>query len=597
MPRSVKLSWQAGAKGSGRTGRWRRKYKGQIYYFPGGRGKTDQQAYDAAVAAWEAEKLNIDREAPRPHQRDHEAAIDQWEQVLAWCNRHGDREHAEIAAKKLEGLRKRLKAPILRKLDREDWFEAQFDSPLAGDPAWRSTLEKMVEEHDQWLAALPVASVSVPVLPTPSLPAPALPAPSGSATLIEPNMDLDGSPRRIERAVWRDRLEVQKLKAASEDESLHTHVERFIGRQEKHGHAGQVSAGRVRATKLHLSKFKDWLGKDTAVGEIDEQVLEGFHAYLLDKVSSRTWSGATASDCMASVKSFVRWLWLTKVIPTLPRILDGKATALKIVKPAPKVVTFTKNEITTLLADASDRTKLYLLLMLNCAHTQKDISDLQVTEVDWTEGRIIRRRSKTADCENVPTVNYKLWPATLRLLKQERSANSKDHVLLNANGSPIWSEEITKEGGYKKSDNIKSAFDRLQKKVGITKPLKSLKKTSASLLRDNGKFSALASLFLGHAPRSMSDRHYTQVPQNLFDQAILWLGQEYSLIAPAVAAKAEESAAKPSESVAETKTDVDEPAPRHQSNTRSHRTGRRSKAVHAVSAAFEPARDAADSGR
>ena len=77
MPRSVRLSWQAGAEGSGRVGRWRKKYKGKTYYFPGGRGKSDRDAYDAAVDAWEAEKIKIDREAPRPHQRDHEAAIDQ----------------------------------------------------------------------------------------------------------------------------------------------------------------------------------------------------------------------------------------------------------------------------------------------------------------------------------------------------------------------------------------------------------------------------------------------------------------------------------------------------------------------------------------
>lgn len=68
-------------------------------------------------------------DAAREHQQDYEAAIDQWEQVLAWSNQHGDRKHAEIATKKLESLRKRFAAATLSKLEREDQFEALFDRP------------------------------------------------------------------------------------------------------------------------------------------------------------------------------------------------------------------------------------------------------------------------------------------------------------------------------------------------------------------------------------------------------------------------------------------------------------------------------------
>ncbi len=69
----------------------------------------------------------------------------------------------------------------------------------------------------------------------------------------------------------------------------------------------------------------------------------------------------------------------------------------------------------------------------------------------------------------------------------------------------------------------------LQKKTGIKKPLKSLKKTSASLLRDNERFQGLEGLFLGHVPQSMSDKHYTLVPGKLLDQAILWLESQYRI--------------------------------------------------------------------
>ena len=45
-----------------------------------------------------------------------------------------------------------------------------------------------------------------------SVPVPSQPAPARSATLIQPNTDLDGSPRRIEKEIWLDRLKVQKQK-------------------------------------------------------------------------------------------------------------------------------------------------------------------------------------------------------------------------------------------------------------------------------------------------------------------------------------------------------------------------------------------------
>jgi hypothetical protein len=55
-------------------------------------------------------------------------------------------------------------------------------------------------------------------------------------------------------------------------------------------------------------------------------------------------------------------------------------------------------------------------------------------------------------------------------------------VLLNTNGSPLWTERMSKDGKYQKTDNVKNAFDRLRKTLGITKPLKSLKKRSDEVL-------------------------------------------------------------------------------------------------------------------
>ena len=190
---------------------------------------------------------------------------------------------------------------------------------------------------------------------------------------------------------------------------------------------------------------------------------------------------------------------------------------------------FEKKEITELLKEASARTKLYILLMLNCGMTQKDIADLDTSEVDWKSGRITRKRSKTRKIESVPEVSYPLWPETLQLLRQERSSANTGPVLANENGGPLWHVEIQQDGRMKKNDNVRNAFNRLRKKTGVTKPLKSLKKTSASLIRSDPRYASLESLFLGHAPQSMSDKHYTVAPQALLDDAVIWLSTEYGL--------------------------------------------------------------------
>jgi len=161
--------------------------------------------------------------------------------------------------------------------------------------------------------------------------------------------------------------------------------------------------------------------------------------------------------------------------------------------------------------------------------TQKDIADLLKTDVDFQRGRITRKRSKTASFENVPTVSYLLWPETLRLLQKLGDKGCGKLLLLNENSGPLLAERYEDNGKFQRTDNIKSAFTRLRKRLDINKPLKSLKKSSASRLRNNERFNGIEDLFLGHAPRRMSDKHYTTSPEQLLDAGINWLAEEFGL--------------------------------------------------------------------
>ena len=171
--------------------------------------------------------------------------------------------------------------------------------------------------------------------------------------------------------------------------------------------------------------------------------------------------------------------------------------------------------------------KAILLLMANCGMQQKDISDLRHEEVDWENGRITRKRSKTKDLVNVPEVTYKLWPLTFKLLKQFKSSDP-EIVLLTEDGNR-WSNKRLVNGKLVKADNVASCYKWLKLKTKIRKPLKLIRKTSATLLESHEHFGRYKTHFLGHSPRSIADKNYSAPSNDLFDRIIDWLGEQYKL--------------------------------------------------------------------
>jgi hypothetical protein len=165
--------------------------------------------------------------------------------------------------------------------------------------------------------------------------------------------------------------------------------------------------------------------------------------------------------------------------------------------------------------------------MTNCGMTQIDVSDLLDTEVDWEEGRIIRKRSKERNSENVPVVNYKLWPLTFKLLQKHRSG--KERVLLTESGKPYVRKELV-NGKTSKADGFASNFVHLKKRLKLKLPLKELRKLSATRLEEHKEYGRFGSYFLGHSPRTVKDKHYAAPSQALFDEAVAWLGEQLGVL-------------------------------------------------------------------
>lgn len=526
MPRTRKLTWAPGA--GGRKGRWRKKYRGVLHYFDGGRGKSDDAAYQAALTQWQTVKAKIDLAAPSPHHGAYAAAIAQWEEVLTCSRRNGDDPMGNVALEKLGRLRSDQQRGVRKPPSREDLFANYFLPEVR-----RPKLEAAYREIGALAESLVAATLpSRPASQDPVTVGEKVPSPRSRAIVPEPNAMFQPDPLTIESVVWEDRLKTMRRQAVDQELTIKVQLQRFLALQGSKVDANQLSLGRQKTLGIHLNSFADWLGGGAAVNEISGQKLLAYRAYLLEQVTLGKWTLSTASERLGSVKSFVRWLWRTEAIKSLPRLLDAGCHELEIGKSRGAIETFTKAEIGRLLSESSPRTRLYILLTLNTAMTQKDISDLNWDEVDWQAGRIIRKRSKTRRFDATPIVSYKLWPETFTLLTSERSSDGAGRVLLNVNGGPLWSESMDDAGAYRKVDNIRSAFDRLRRKLGIAKPFKCLKKTAASEIAGSKEYRSLRGLFLGHAPTALADIHYANAPVELFDEALLWL--RHKLIAEAV---------------------------------------------------------------
>lgn len=509
MPRKRQLTWQPGS--NGRNGRWRKKYKGRIYYFASGTSKSDKDGYLQALDAWQKKKDEIDgveASRPKPHQQDYEKALEEWKRALEWSQLNGDMTTAGQAQEKISALEQRLAKKSPTPLGHWDWLLNQGIPP--------PELFAQLPQDFSFNGFLTIKPSGNPQPPAPDQ--------VDDARLLGPDSKggravvMDGDPfglskNEIRREVWKDRLRIQGERHKDVQTTVSGAVENFLTLKRNQVKAQQLSTGRYDSLRVQLSRFEKWIGSNTPITAVgQESTLENYYNHLLNEVHSSKITADYANDLLNSMKQFVQRLWERRQIAELPRTLRspdfriGKATG------SPEV--FTDGEIQSLLDKAVGRPRLYVLLMLNCGMTQKDISDLKQGEVDWSDGAVTRKRSKTRKHEKVPTVRHLLWRETFDLLRQYRSADP-ERALVNAKGQPLKTEQLTEAGKLKKCDNIQSAYRRLCTKAKITKPVKLLRKTSASLLFTNERFRALRGLFLGHAPADVADKNYTAVPPQL----------------------------------------------------------------------------------
>jgi len=287
--------------------------------------------------------------------------------------------------------------------------------------------------------------------------------------------------------------------------------------------SGQMSEGRFDAYCRNIKTFVEWIGQETSIDIIDEAKLEGFFNHLSLQVSAQKYSPNYAHTLMMTAKQFISRLVEMKLIP-LPGNIRSRRFRFNHSAPA-RIETFTIEEVQAILNACdgfSGRTKLYILLALNCGMYQNDIAELHTDEVNWSKGILTRARSKTRE-RNGPVVAYKLWPETFTLLKKYKAEG--ELALTSEQGNALvkyWLED----GVMRRYDLIHAGWVRLAEKLGLKKMrlgMKHLRKTSASLLGQHPQFKFYANHFLADSPRSVADRHYVVPNDAEFFLALDWL--------------------------------------------------------------------------
>ncbi|WP_417748360.1 hypothetical protein [Rosistilla oblonga] len=482
MASRYKLQWVE------KTRRWRKQYKGKQYYFPLVDGETKASSYRRCLGEWEAAKREADASISSPSDGPIAGYLLWLRSLQDGYRRAGDVVRYTRATEAIRSIEVANLRGVQLDVDEENnvILPERSDVPAA-PPA-------NVAFAHRWLDSALEQTIST------------------LATVA--------SSDAVERPWDRDAI---------------VPADRTIG-----GLLESFRKAHPKVAKSRVYRYRDWADVTADVSTIDGAHCRAYRNQLEAETTRATnaISRKYAKDCLSTFTQFLRYLVNdVEALEQLPKNLSG----LTIEVPTKSVQTIEPATIRTYLiggrkdgkpmtdatTNADERIRLFILLMMNCGMTQIDISELSPSQVNWTSGRIVRKRSKLENASgNVPTSNYALWPETLSLLTKHRSGD-ECRVLVNANGKPLVTRSV---GGEARNDSVRLAFKRFRERLGMESelPLKHIRKTSASIIAD--KFGEdLATLFLGDAPTSTAGKHYIAINDDRLDDCLVAVRDGYRI--------------------------------------------------------------------
>lgn len=297
--------------------------------------------------------------------------------------------------------------------------------------------------------------------------------------------------------------------------TLRHHADKFLTKQR----AREKKATTYAEVKRTIDKLVDMIGEKTDARTVNEATIEG--TFL--KIKALPWQERTRRKTWMIFLRLIDYLFKGRLID-LPRNLDD--FDFTVVKR--KIKRYTVKEVKAELKALPERLRLYALLGLNCGMLGVDMASFTWDELDQKTWRITRKRTKTGDKENVPTVSYKLWKLTIVLLKKHKS-DDPTLVLTSKTGTPLWqawTDPVT--GKPKKKDLIVLQYKRNKKH---TIKLKEFRSIGATIIGDEMEkgYGRYVGHYLGHSPKGMEGIHYVPPSDELFDEILAYVGRQLGM--------------------------------------------------------------------
>lgn len=498
MPARHDLTWEPATK------RWKKIHRGKAYTISCkklGVPPTKEASYQAANEWWRKKQVELDGAAYKPVH----GTLGELRRRVEWADSQGERDLAREYRERLaqaEAIDARPARDIFEKHHKAKELNALY--PYAPD------IQERVDALREFGAKIP-------------------------EDMVTPLLDKIVGDRNL----WDDRFRQMRSQRMPEEGTVSGQVKAWLRSLEARVEAGDFSPDHYDNIIDVIAKFEAFFGGRRPVEDIKEATLEQYHHHLLTMVAERRRDPAKgmspeyATKVFRLTKQFIKYCWSKRLLE-LPRNFAGK---FSFGAGAKRIETMTVEEFRELYEASTGQTRLHLLLMANCGFYPIDISDLKDKEVEWEAGRIVRKRSKTDQHEDVPTVDYKLWPETFALLKRYRSGTER--ALLTKTGR-FWVHNRREDGKLVSCNSVESNYTNLKTKVSkareennlpaFKKPLSLIRKTSASLIESKAEYGRYVPHFLGHSPKSVTDKHYRAPSGTLFDEILDWLGRTYMFV-------------------------------------------------------------------
>lgn len=256
---------------------------------------------------------------------------------------------------------------------------------------------------------------------------------------------------------------------------------------------------------------------ETSVESVDEQTVARHYQWLIEQ----KFSSGRHNKVLSFFRRFVEWLIVHALLEKRPLNLKLKQHRKKPVYKAVK----TYDNVQQTIDGLPMPYRLWALLCVNTGMTNADLGATIWDQIDtkpkrWT---LTRRRAKTGENPETPTVCYELWPETIHALK--KLPHRKGLLFATRTGQPMYRSYYRDNGKVGLKDLFGSYW---QKKLAAkpTIPLVKFRSIGSTMLKRHENYREFVEYFLAHAPKDDSDKSYSAESDAPFFRALRFIRKQ-----------------------------------------------------------------------